>query len=202
MPSNVSHLLSSVGLKVNGQVNWGHDINENRPGVYLVSISSNPDENRSQFKRAPIDEEVLAKWIAKVPTLKVDGKETLPNILRERLSSFWLPDENVVYIGKAGTSIKKRVKQYYQTDLGEPRPHAGGHWLKTLSILSELTVYWAVTGKPEDIEGMLIAEFIRNVSESTKHLLFDPERPFPFANLEYPKGTRKRHGITGARLRR
>lgn len=34
---------------------------------------------------------------------------------------------------------------------------------------------------------------------ATKAQLVDPDHPFPFANLEWPPGVRKRHGITGAR---
>lgn len=39
------------------------------------------------------------------------------------------------------------------------------------------------------------------MSEDSKRDLFDPAHPFPFANLEWPKGVRKAHGIRGARER-
>lgn len=52
----------------------------------------------------------------------------------DRLATFWLPDEVVLYIGLAGASVRKRVRQYYRTPLGDKRPHAGGWWLKTLTV--------------------------------------------------------------------
>jgi len=49
--------------------------------------------------------------------------------------------------------------------------------------------------KAKDVEERFIKNFIRNVSNESKQQLFDSEHPFPFANLEFPKGTRKRHGL-------
>lgn len=45
----------------------------------------------------------------------------------------------------------------------------------------------------------MLEAFCADVSPDTRHALHDPEHPFPFANLEWPAGTRKRHGITGGR---
>ncbi|MHB1419868.1 MAG: hypothetical protein ACYCX4_09855 [Bacillota bacterium] len=87
------------------------------------------------------------------------------------------------------------MKQYYETPLGQPRPHRGGHWLKTLSILENLSIFWAATDDPDGAENELLATFVKNVSQGSKEQLLDPDRPLPFANLEYPKGNRKKHGI-------
>ncbi len=65
--------------------------------------------------------------------------------LVDRLRRFWLADEVVLYIGLASRSVRTRVGQYYKTPLGARKPHAGGWWLKTLSVLDELWVHFAAT---------------------------------------------------------
>src|SRR5438105_3398685 len=44
----------------------------------------------------------------------------------ERVSSFWIPDEVVLYVGLAGSSLGRRLARYYATALGARSPHAGG----------------------------------------------------------------------------
>lgn len=48
----------------------------------------------------------------------------------------------------------------------------------------------------------MLRAFCAGVSEETRASLHDPERPFPFANLEWPRGVYKRHGIKGAKASR
>lgn len=198
VPTSVSELLKNAGLELAGRVNWGQQIRDDKPGIYIVSLSLLPDDKESALlAEAPIDLNIVRKWITDVPTLRLDGSRPTPGALRERLAKFWLPDEMVVYIGKAGTSVKKRVGQYYRTPLGDPKPHAGGHWIKTLTVLNKLSVFWSLTSAPKSKEDDLIGYFVQNVSQRTKELLFDPDNPFPFANIEYPKGNSKNHGLTG-----
>src|SRR5437879_2359420 len=83
---------------------------------------------------------------------------------RPRVASFWLPDEVILYVGKA-TSLSTRVRQYYSTPLGARSPHAGGHFLKTLSILGELTVHFATTVEPGPTEDAALSFFCSRVSE-------------------------------------
>lgn len=108
-----------------------------------------------------------------------------------------MPDETILYIGKAGTSLNRRVRQYYNTNLGDSKPHAGGHWIKTLDVINDLNIYWTSSEgeRAQDVEERFLKIFVQNVSYQSKKELFDPEHPFPFANLEFPKGTRKNHGL-------
>lgn len=62
----------------------------------------------------PLDFPKLARWIDRVPSLALDGAKTTPEPLKERLSGFWLPDEVILYIGKA-TTLRSRVRGYYNT---------------------------------------------------------------------------------------
>lgn len=111
----------------------------------------------------------------------------------------WLGDEVVVYIGLAGTSLRRRVGDYYKTPLGARPPHAGGWPLKTLSVLDQLRVHFAPCADPDDAEHAMLEAFQNAVSAGSRAALHDPTSPLPFANLEWGPGQRKRHGITGAR---
>jgi hypothetical protein len=183
-----------------GPVQWNSPVPTNFPGVYIVSITNDPMVLRN-INQPPIDKQAIEKWILKVQHLTLDGMRPDLYLLANRISMFWLPDETIIYIGKAGTSLKARINQYYNTELGERRPHAGGHWIKTLSILTELNVFWCPCENPEDMEEKLLDHFLKNISKETLSSLYDPQHPFPFANLEFPKGNRKKHGISGSVLK-
>lgn len=199
MPSLVSEIFKSCHLTLMGTVAWGEPVPTKKPGVYIVSLSSDPESIRGALEEAPIDEDTLRTWLERVPQLELDGKACPKAVeLAARLKSFWLPDENILYIGKA-TSLRTRVRQYYNTPLGDRRPHAGGHWLKTLSTLPASFVHFTEVDLAEEAESALLGAFVKSVSESTKAVLRDPSHPFPFANLEFPQGTRKAHGIGKAK---
>jgi len=117
--------------------------------------------------------------------------------LVERLKTFWLPDETILYIGMTGSSLKKRVNEYYKAKLGDSKPHRGGHWIKTLANLEQVNVYWTTSEKSEakSLEQAFLDTFVKNVSRKSLNQLSDPNHPFPYANLEFPKGIKKNHGI-------
>ena len=196
MPTYVKQLFTDSGKEILGQVKWGQKVNCNYPGIYVVAITDSAEKIVCSVD-APISVKIVQDWITYVPKLNLDGKRPRYGDLVNRLKEFWIPDETILYIGKAGTSLRDRVNQYYKTRLGDPKPHAGGHWIKTLENLSDLNIFWttSVGEKAKDVEERFIKNFIRNVSNESKQQLFDSEHPFPFANLEFPKGTRKRHGL-------
>lgn len=200
MPSSVSGILEKCELRRSGVVAWGEPVPTQRPGVYIVSISRDGQSTADLLDNAPIDRSAVAEWLRRVPKLELDRKAG-PTVheLTARLNSFWLPDEVILYIGKA-TCLSTRVRQYYGTPLGNRSPHAGGHWLKTLSILPELYVHYAEVELPKVAESSLLDAFVRGVSDTAKRGLRDPHHPFPFANLDHPPGTRKTHGIGKAKL--
>ena len=132
MATTIINLLTLIGLDTQQlkTVQWGQPLASSSVGIYIISTCSNPDSNFNLFDTAPIDNSALNFWIKRVPTIQVDGIPASIENLRQRLSSFWLPDENIVYIGQTGSckGLKSRVNQYYCTQLGDRRPHAGGHW--------------------------------------------------------------------------
>lgn len=201
MPISISELLETVKLKIAGRATWGETTRENKSGVYVISLTPDAQEKPKRlYEMAPIDLGIVKEWIAKVPQIKLDSRKPSAEELAERLKQFWLPDENIVYIGKTDIPIRYRINQFYRTPLGEPRPHRGGHWLKSLRILNNLTIFWAVTNKPGENEKQMLKTFTLRVSELTKKNLGDPNLPLPFANLELNKGQRKKHGITSSTL--
>jgi hypothetical protein len=119
------------------------------------------------------------------------------------MMAYWLPDESIIYIGKA-TTLGPRLGQYYSTPLGDKRPHAGGHWIKTLSNLNALTVHYSEIEEghdPEQLERRMLVSFSKNVSAQSKALHPQPTLAIPFANLEIKGVGRRNHGIARGVLR-
>jgi len=198
MPSTASRLFEAASLKPQGIVAWGRPIPVAEPGVYLVSLSDNPDSAEGTLDSAPLNNQAIAELLRERPELTVDGFQGAPGILAERVAEFWLPDESILYVGLAGTSLAARVGAYYRTKLGRRSPHAGGWFTKLLDNLPDLHVHYATAGDPDQAEDRMLSAFVAGVSAETRSGLRDPGHPFPFANLEWPKGVRKNHGIRGA----
>jgi hypothetical protein len=191
--SSAAELLTSASLTALGPVVWGSPVTSDAPGVYVVESAEPSDA-------APIDFSAVAAWINRVPTLLVDGRRPTAAELASRLATFWIPGEPVLYVGLAGTSVAKRVRQFYRTPLGDPRPHAGGHWIKTLATLATLRVWWAGTDDPARDEDALLIAFAGRVTAKPGRRLADPV--LPFANRQTAAGIRKVHGISGSTLDR
>ena len=115
--------------------------------MYVVSLSAEVDRTAG-FPEAPLSSAAIQTLLKVRPKLTVDGGLPTATMLAERIGSFWLPDEGVLYVGLAGTSLRSRVSQYYKTPLGARRPHAGGWFLKTLANLDELFVRQANRSVP------------------------------------------------------
>jgi hypothetical protein len=199
MPATVADLLAASGLEHSGSVRWGTRLRASYPGIYLVSLDPSPDTCTATLAEAPISTARVAELLRVRPELRLDGSRPTVAALSERLAGCWLPDETVLYIGLAGTSLQRRVGQYYTTPLGARRPHAGGWFLKTLSNLDELTVHYAAAVDTAAAERELVEWFIEGVDSAGYDELHDPTCPYPFANLVGRAGVRKTHGITGAR---
>lgn len=197
-------MLDQLRLSLAGRVRWGHKIAADRPGIYFVSLSSDPGLNAGVLQEAPISREAVEAWLERVPSF------TLGSVMRPRagdvvafLRRFWFPDENIVYIGRA-KRLGPRIWQLFRHRLGDRRPHAGGQWLKTLPCLEALHVYFSECGSLVDAkakEPAALDVFVRQVSEDTKAQLLNPDLPIPFANREHPQGNRKQNCISHSVLR-
>ena len=183
-------LLRVVGLLADGPVRWGMPVRSTRPGVYLVELPA-------PLAHAPVDLSPVGTWIDRVPTLELDGHRPAGKELAQRLASFWLPDQVVLYVGSTAEVIGRRVDELVRTPLGDAAPHAGGGWLKTLRGLDQARVWWAESDAPEEYADAILAAFAQAVDPASAGALHDPTVVVPFANMATPTGLPKDHGITG-----
>ena len=209
MPTSVEELFKHSGLTLRGQVKWGQKILLRKCGFYVVALSDKIDQLVCQDK-PEIDKDEIRKWIEVVKgggkTILIDKQTANAIDIKQRLEKLWLPDETILYIGKAGPTetrtVGERLQEYYDTKLGSKRKHAGGHWLNVLSNLSSLTIFYAeYLGKDiDEKEERLISYFMENVSSETKSNLHDGNNCYPFANKEIyhislKTKNKKRHGL-------
>jgi hypothetical protein len=197
MPITIAEAFVAAGLSPGGCVTWGTKPTTLGSGVYIVSLAESLDSLDGALPRAPLSSTAFERWLNVCPDLTVDGARPTIEELMRRVAAFWLRDEVIVYVGLA-TSLSSRLRQYYRMPVGARRPHAGGYFLKLLSNLDSLWVHYAQSSDPASAESAIIDRFRSCVSDKTKRDLKDPAHPFPFANLEWPAGVRKTHGIRGA----
>jgi hypothetical protein len=214
MPSTVADILAAAGAAPDGVVQWGErpPVATSPPttGIYVVALTGDVDSCAEALETPPISKPAIDDLLAIRPELTLDGARPSRDDVFRRLAAFWFPDEIAVYIGLAGPrrkgpaqgEIAKRVAEYYSTPLGANGPHAGGWPLKTLSCLPDLYVHYAYCGDVRTAEDSCLAQFAAQVSDETLEKLHDPVRVMPFANLEFPRGNAKNHGIRGARAPR
>jgi transcription elongation factor GreA len=192
-PLGAAELLRSVGLLADGPATLGIPVRSDRPGVYIVELPT-------PQAAAPIDFNAIGRWIEHVPGLTLDGARPTGRELAARLHGFWLSDQRVLYVGMSAQSIGARIGAFQRTPLGDRKPYAGGYWLKTLTGLDRLRIWWAETDAAEEYEDALLEAFVASVPPEAAGQLHDPEVVLPFANLQTAAHVRKRHGIGGALL--
>jgi transcription elongation factor GreA len=189
--TSAADLLRSLGLTVDGPARWGSLPTARTPGVLAIETTKPGDT-------APTDIVAIRAWVERVEALRVDGERPTPTLLDRRLSEFWIPGQRLLYVGRSDKSLAARVKALYATDLGNRRPHAGGHWLKALRDPVSLVVWWAETDAAEEYEDAILSAFAAAVPEAVRDSLRHPDPLLPWANLESPSGARRDTGITGS----
>jgi transcription elongation factor GreA len=191
--TGAAQLLRSVGLLVDGPGQWGRPVAAPGPGVFAIELVA-------PLPAAPIELTRVGKWIEHVQTLRLDGARPTSRALAARLAAFWLPSQTVLYIGSSDASVGRRVAAMARTDLGDRRPFAGGHWLRTLRGLEGARIWWAPTDATEEYADALLEAFAEGVPAAERSALPDRDVVLPFANLRRPDSQRKATGVTGALL--
>ncbi|MCH7974752.1 MAG: hypothetical protein IH949_12880 [Bacteroidetes bacterium] len=205
MPNLVSDLFNENGIKSFSKARWNEKIDSQNEGIYIISLSSDPNQNIGISVSPNFSDLQIQQWINKVPNFLIDEKKPTLDLVKNRLLEFWLHDENILYIGKAprrsnNKGVGNRVSEYYRTILGNGSPHSGGQWIKTLANLKDAYVYYGFTKNPTEIEFNMLTNFMSNVNETTKEKLRDTDLPLPFANIRYKTGVDKNHGMKNQRL--
>lgn len=195
MTTSVGALFDNCGVEWAGSAEWGQRIPVDEPGIYAISMTSEPYALHSAATELPLSTRAFHELVNVCPFLEVDGMPATIDSFRSRLQRFWLADEPILYIGKAGTSLSARTRAYYSTKLGATGPHAGGWWLKMLTILPELTVHYARHPDVDGAEVALINQFAREVSPASRAYLLDRNRVGPFANVRIPGHGNKAHSL-------
>ncbi len=166
-------MMRALGLLVDGPRVWGTPVSGRAPGIFVAELPAAPDQ-------APLDHHAIRRWLDHVPDLTLDGAQPAPAALAARLAEFWLPGEPVLFVGRSARSVSQRLAAIYATPLGDDRPSALAYWLKTLSALRDVRVWWAATDAHEEYEDALLEEV------ATRN-----DGRLPFANLASPsRGTR------------
>jgi hypothetical protein len=202
MTISVAELLEKCDLEWAGVVQWGQQIQLDQPGVYVVSSTADLEDCVGLLPDYRPDPASFKNLRLLCPEVMIDGTPATDEALAQRIRAFWIQDSPVLYIGLAGTSVQKRVGQYYVTRIGHRSPHAGGWWLKTLSGLADLYVHYAPASDPAAAESALLSAYAESVPEAVRRQLFDRERIAPFANVNVRQGLRKRHGLAGYKVER
>jgi transcription elongation factor GreA len=192
-PRSAVALLRSLDLMSDGPTRWGEPVRSRAPGVLLV-------ETAARLDTAPIDITAVKAWTERVPALRLDGERPTPTQLLERLASFWLPQETVVYVGRTAKGLGARAASLFATPLGDRRPHPGGHWLWTLLDREQLRIWWAETPSPEEYEDGLFDAIAADLDTEARERLAALGPVLPWANLTAATGDAKRTGITGSLL--
>jgi hypothetical protein len=198
MPTTIAEAFATVGLVREDIVRWGTKPTTSKPGVYIISLTESLDTCDGKLIEPPLAAAEFQQWLDVCPKLTLDGNRPTIHQLMDRIQRFWIPDEIILYIGLA-TSLSTRLLAFYRTPIGARGPHAGGYFLKLLSGLDQLCVNYAQCPDFELAEDRMLRRFCEHVSQDSRRALKDPVHPFPFANLEWPRGTRKAHGLREAR---
>ena len=202
MTISVGDLFKECGLNPGGVVKWGDQIPLDLPGVYVVASTPDISDHIGLLETYRHDPRAFDALKKVCPSVTIDGRPAGTDYLAERLGALWIPDSAILYIGLAGTSIRKRVNQYYITGIGQRSPHAGGWWLKTLADLKTVFVHYAAAEDPKSKEVLMLKTFAAAVPPSVRQTLHDSERIAPFANVDVQAGLRKRHGLGGYKTSR
>jgi hypothetical protein len=211
MPSTIAAVFAAAEVQPAGVLRWGEDpaappTGGPSTGVYLVAVTRAMNRLADALPTPPIDLGAVRALLNVRPECRLDEDRPTVAALAARLRRFWYPDEVILYIGCAGPrkrhppqgEMSKRVGEYYSTPLGARSPHAGGWFLKTLSNIAALHLHYAYCADVLTAERAMLGSFASNVSGGSRAALYDTERVMPFANLEFPKGVRKDHGVEKA----
>lgn len=134
MPSGVTvaEVFAAAGLRPYGPSPWGRAIDETRPGVYVLSVASDPNTCFGLFDVPGLPPEMAHRWLA---------------------------DEPVIYIGRTRRPLRLRVGQFYRHKYGKKSPHRGGQ--AVLLLEPKPLVFWAPTEDAAGAERDMIEAFLR-----------------------------------------
>ncbi|WP_298238402.1 hypothetical protein [uncultured Algibacter sp.] len=197
MAISIDNIFSEFGLDYSKAYNWNQKLDANFNGVYLIALTNDPKTQKPHSFEFDICEKTFDNWIKEATDLEIDGNRvTDKGQIKEYLKQFWNPNENILYIGESSSKtnpIQDRVKQFYTHKVGKKGPHTGGYWLKLLSCLSNVSIYYAESNNPREIEFKMLMKFIELSSGKSFFEIKDFANFLPFANVKIDVS--KRHTL-------
>lgn len=197
MAVSVAKLFEEFQLDYEGAYEWNHPLDANYNGVYVLALTSNPNDEQPHPYRFEIRDDIFSYWLSQATELQIAGeKVTKKEQVEEYLLQFWNPNENILYIGESSSltnPLQKRVKQFYTHKVGQKGPHTGGYWLKLLSCLNNVSVYYAQATNPREVEFKMLMKFIELSSGKSFFEIKDFANFLPFANVKIDVS--KRHTL-------
>src|SRR5680860_687212 len=98
MPTTIQFLIDKFKLPASNVVKWNERISKEEEGVYIVSLSKNPASLQGKHGKIPVSRDIIEQWVAIVNGFEIDKSLMFDSSkVIERLSQFWLPDENILY---------------------------------------------------------------------------------------------------------
>lgn len=186
MSISVDTLFRSLNLKYSKPYKWNEKLDANINGVYVISTSNNPlipNQNKIELN---ICEKTFDSWLKDAPNLEIENEKVFSiNQVKHYLKRFWDENENILYIGESTSEtnpIQKRVNQFYIHKVGKKGPHTGGYWIKLLSCLEDLYIYYAESPNPRQTEFKMIMKYVEFKSGKNIFDLDNIVHYFPFAN--------------------
>ncbi|GEM_PF-1998410 len=186
MPVSVDKLFTEFGLNYSKPYKWNEKFDAIFNGVYIISSSNNPKKALPNNIEFDISVKVFENWKQQAPNLEIENKKvTEVSQVKQYLKKFWNEKENILYIGESTSAtnpLTKRVNQFYIHKVGQKGPHTGGYWIKLLSELENLYIYFAESKSPRESEFKMILKYAELSSGKTFFELENISNHFPFAN--------------------
>lgn len=176
-----------------GPMPWARPVRHSASGVYVVEL-------QAPVASAPLDLAAIGKWLERVPDLLLDGRRPLSKELQARLNTFWLPSQQILFIGSSAGSVAGRIAAIVKTVPGDQKPAGSGLWLHFLRNHADVRVWWAATNAPEEYEDALFDAFASGVPDAERAALPDPAVVLPWAVLRATSGARRVTGIANPLL--
>lgn len=127
-------MFEKVGLSAVGPFAWKDRDLPDEPGVYVIAVGD-PENVRVG------------------PPIKGIVSQAQLHMSRD----LWKGDQQIVYIGRASTSLRGRLRQFYSHTFGKRSPHAGGQSILLLD--APLVIHCAVHPDALGAEHRLIEAF-------------------------------------------
>ncbi len=192
----VKEIFKAVGVSEYTTIKWGAIRQSEIPKKYGVYIIEIPE----LYTNPPLNEAAISNWLGNSKRVEIDEKKVDIKTVKKHLSTFWKPNESIVYIGQSSLSqkgINKRLSDFFGHQPGNKGPHAGGYWVKLLNNINNLNVHYTICENPHELEFRMLMYFIMKTSgEKDIYKLNNIGSYLPFANLTVDVD--KPHGITGA----